>query len=217
MTGSDTRAKLLTAAQDALRDDGIAALSARSIAARAGVNQALVFYHFNSVGELVETACRRACDDSVLFYREQFAAVGSLAELLEVGRELHERERGLGNVAMMAQLMAGAQRDDVLASAARYAMSTWNAEIESVVRRVLVGSAFADIADPAGLARAISAGFIGLELYDGIDRLGAQQALDALQRLGVLVEVMDDLGPVASRALRARVRRTSRAGRATHA
>ena len=53
---------------------------------RAGVNQALVFYHFGSVGELVEAACRQACDDSVDFYRERFASVGSLVELLEVGR-----------------------------------------------------------------------------------------------------------------------------------
>jgi AcrR family transcriptional regulator len=205
-----TRAKLLKAAAQSLREDGMAGLSARAIAGRAQVNQALVFYHFGSVGELVDAACRQAVDDSADYYRERFATVSSLGELLTVGRELHERERATGNVAMMAQLMSGAQRDEALAGAARYAMARWNLEIEGVVRRVLRGSPLATIADPAGVARAISAGFIGLELYEGVDAEGAAVALDSLEQLGILVDVMNDLGPVARRALRAKVRKTHR-------
>ncbi|WP_304050861.1 TetR/AcrR family transcriptional regulator [Jatrophihabitans endophyticus] len=205
-----TRAKLMAAAVAVLRDEGMAGLSARTVAARAGVNQALVFYHFTTLNGLVDEACRQTVDDSVEFYRTRFAAVDSLVELLHAGRELHERERAAGNVALMAQLLSGAQRDDVLGDAARYAMATWNREIEVVVRRVLATSPLVGIADPAGLARAVSASFLGLELYEGVDREGALAALDALEQLGVLVEVVDDLGPVASRALRARMRRTRR-------
>jgi len=201
-----TRAKLLVAAAQSLREDGIAGLSARAIAARAGVNQALVFYHFGTVGELVDAACRQAVDDSADYYRDQFATVSSLSELLALGRRLHQRERATGNVALMAQLLSGAQRDTALADAARYSMDRWNREIESVVRRVVRDSALAEIADPAGLARAISAGFIGLELYEGVDAAGAAQALDVLEQFGALVDVMDDLGPIAQRAMRAKVR-----------
>ncbi|MBE7190144.1 MAG: helix-turn-helix transcriptional regulator [Jatrophihabitans endophyticus] len=200
----------MAAAVAVLRDEGMAGLSARTVAARAGVNQALVFYHFTTLNGLVDEACRQTVDDSVEFYRTRFAAVDSLVELLHAGRELHERERAAGNVALMAQLLSGAQRDDVLGDAARYAMATWNREIEVVVRRVLATSPLVGIADPAGLARAVSASFLGLELYEGVDREGALAALDALEQLGVLVEVVDDLGPVASRALRARMRRTRR-------
>jgi hypothetical protein len=163
---------------------------------------------------LIDATCRRAADDSADFYRDQFAAVSSLGELLALGRQLHERERATGNVAIMAQLMSGAQQDGVLAATASYAMARWNSEIEVVVRRVLRDSPLVGIADPAGLARAISAGFIGLELYEGVDPTGAALALDSLEQLGQLVDVVDDLGPVARRALRAKVRgsrtRTSR-------
>jgi AcrR family transcriptional regulator len=190
-----------------LRDAGIAGLSARTIAATAGVNQALIFYHFKSVTELVEAGARQAADERVAFYRGQFATVGSLPQLLRLGRELHEREREIGNVRMMAQLMAGAQQDENLATAARYAMQVWTREIEQVVRRVLDGSPLALIADPVGLAKAVSASFIGLQLYDGVDAEAASSALDSLEQLGVLVEVMDDLGPVARRALQAKVKR----------
>jgi AcrR family transcriptional regulator len=205
-----TRAKLLTAAAESLREDGMAGLSARAVAARADVNQALIFYHFGTVNELVDAACRQAVDDSAEFYREQFDGVSSLSELLTVGRQLHERERAAGNVAMMAQLMAGAQRDEALAAAARYAMARWNLEIETVVRRVLRGGPLATIADPAGVARAISAGFIGLELYEGVDGEGAALAFDSLAQLGLLADVVDDLGPVARRALSAKVRKSGR-------
>lgn len=203
---NSTRIKLLTAAAQSLRDDGLAALSARVVAARAGVNQALIFYHFGSVAELVQAASRESVDATAAFYHDKFAQVTTFNELLALGRELHERERAAGNVAMMAQLMSGAQWNETLAGAARYAMHRWNEEIEVVVRRVLEGNPLAEICDPAGLARAISAGFIGLELYEEVDKAGAEAALEALERLGDLVAVMDDLGPIAARVMRSKVR-----------
>jgi DNA-binding transcriptional regulator YbjK len=206
-----TRDKLLRATQEALVEDGIAHLSARTVAARAGVNQALVFYHFGTVSELVEAAAWALSEESVAHYRERFAAVGSMTGLLALGTEVHEHERTTGNVAVMAQLMAGAQRDEVLARAARHAMELWRREVEAVVRRVLEPSPIADVVDAEGLARALSAAFVGLELYEGVDPDGAAAALAALERLGVLVEVLDDLGPVARRAVRARLRRSARA------
>jgi AcrR family transcriptional regulator len=197
------------AAAESLREDGMAGLSARVIAARAGVNQALVFYHFGTLNELIDAAVRLAVDESADSYREQLAAVDSLRELLTLGRALHEHERERGNVAMMAQLMAGAQRDPALAAAARYALQRWNTEIEVVIRRVLGSSPLGALTDLSGLTRVVSAGFIGLELYDGVDPAGAAAALDALQDLAAVVEAMDDLGPVGQRALRATLRRMS--------
>jgi AcrR family transcriptional regulator len=218
---SDTRARLLRAAADVVRQQGAAAASARTIAAQAQVNQALIFYHFGTVSGLLEAACRQAADEAADFYRDRLARVTTFPELLELGRELHERERAAGNVAMMAQLMSGAMRDPLLARAASYAMSRWAAEIEAVVARVLSASPLGELADAAGLARAISASFIGLELYEGVDPDGAAQALDSLERLGVLAEVVNNLGPAARRTLRSKLKGTgsrhSRAGQAGRA
>jgi AcrR family transcriptional regulator len=202
-----TRAKLRSAATGTLARAGIAGLSARTIADRAGVNQALIFYHFGSVAQLVDVACRDAADARVDYYRGRFAAATTFVELLQLGRELHERERELGNVAMMAQLMAGAQQQEQFAATARYCLSKWQLEIEATMRRLLAGSPLGLVADPASIARAVSAGFLGLELYDGVDPDGARDALDSLERLGALIEVVDDLGPVARRALRAKLRK----------
>jgi AcrR family transcriptional regulator len=208
-----TRQKLLDAAADVLRHEGVAGIGARPIAARAGVNQALVFYHFDGIGGLVDAAVRRAVDDSAAGYADDLAGVHSLGELLAVGRRLHDRERAAGNVLMMAHLMAGAQQDEALAGAARYALTAWTARIAPVVSRVVDGSPLAELVDVDGLTGAIVAGFLGLELVDGVDPAGATRSLDTLESLGVLVEVVDELGPIARRALRTKVRRLRRASR----
>ncbi|WP_425560579.1 TetR/AcrR family transcriptional regulator, partial [Luedemannella flava] len=203
----DTRQKLIDGALGTVRSHGIAGVSARTVAAAAGVNQALVFYHFGSMDDLLTEACQVATTASVARYREAFAAVTSLRELLDVGRAVHEQERADGNVAVLAQLLAGAQTDGKLAAATGRALSIWVAEVEGVLRRLLENSALADVADPAGLAHAVSAAFVGLELFEGVDPAGAAAALTALERLGAVVEAVDDLGPVARRAVRARLRR----------
>ena len=208
---AETRRKLIEGAVETLRTRGIAGTSARAIATSAGVNQALIFYHFGSVEQLVDVACREATAERVELYRSRFAAVGSLRELLQLGRELHVTERRAGNVTALAQVLAGAQQDDGLAAAAREALGLWIAEIESALVRLTAASPIAEVANPAGLAQGVAAAFIGIELYEGVNPGGAAAALDTLEQLAVLAEVIEDLGPVARRALRARIRRTTRA------
>jgi hypothetical protein len=57
----------------------------------------------------------------------------------------------------------------------------------------------------------VSTGFLGLTLFDTVDPGGADQAVAALEQLAVLVDVLDGLGPVAMRAVRAKLRKTGRA------
>lgn len=205
-----TREKLEDAALNVLQAEGIAGLSARTVADRAGQNQALIFYHYGTLAGLIDAACRRSAEVSTARYRDQLAQVATFADLLAVGRRLHEQERELGNVRVMAQLLAGAQQDDALAATARFCLERWQGEIEPVVRRLLRDSPLALVVDAPALARTISAGFVGIELYEGADPDGARDALEALQRLGAVLEAIDDLGPVGRRALRSVLRRAGK-------
>ncbi|WP_128380183.1 TetR/AcrR family transcriptional regulator [Streptomyces cavernae] len=206
----ETKVKLLEGALRTLTEHGIAKTSARTVAASAGVNQALVFYHFGSVDELLAAACRHGAEQRVARYRDRLAAIGSLTELLDFGREMHQEERAAGHVAVLGQLLAGAQTHPALAPATAAGLDLWIAEIETVLRRVLGPTPFADLTDPAGLARAVAASFVGIELYEGVDPAGATAALDALEQLGALLAALEDLGPVAQRAVRHRLRRAVR-------
>ncbi|WP_073813861.1 TetR/AcrR family transcriptional regulator [Kitasatospora sp. CB01950] len=203
----DTRERLMDAATSALKRQGISGVSARSIAAEVGANQALVFYHFKTVEGLLAAAALRETGLRLERYRERFAEVRSLRELLTVGQDLHVQERENGNVALMAQFLAGATGYPQLAEVTAEALRLWTVEIEAVLTRLFTGHPLAEFLDLAGLAQAVTAGFVGLELYEGVDPAGAQGAFAALDQLGLLVEVVDGLGPVVSRAVRATVRR----------
>jgi AcrR family transcriptional regulator len=206
---ADTRQRLIDGAIETIRRHGITGTSARTIAATAGVNQALVFYHFGSVHELLEAACLAATEARVAPFTARLDEVADLRQLLELGRRLHAEERSLGNVMVLAQVLAGAQADPELAKATSAALQLWIGPIERALDRLLADSPVADLVDTAGLARAVGAGFIGLELFEGVDPAGAHAALDALERLAALVDVVQDLGPVARRALNAKLRKSA--------
>ncbi|QES48178.1 TetR family transcriptional regulator [Streptomyces venezuelae] len=205
-----TKEKLLAGALRTLVEQGIAKTSARSIAATAGVNQGLIFYHFGSVDELLSAACRFGAEQRVSRHRERLAGVGSLAELLDFAREMHEEERAAGHVAMLGQLLAAGQTQPALAAATAGGLALWVAELEGVLTRLLAATPLGEFADPAGLARAMAASFVGIELYEGVDPEGADRALAALEQLADLAQVLEGLGPLGQRAVRHGLRRGTR-------
>ncbi len=209
----DTRQKLLAGALKTLTEQGIAKASARTIAAAAGVNQALVFYHFGSVDELLAAACRHGAEQRVAVYRDRLDRVRTLGELMELAGELHAVERKGGHVAVLGQLLAGSQTQPRLAAATAAGLALWTEEVERVLRRVLAGTPLTGLLDVGGLAKAVAASFVGLELYEGVDPAGGERAFAALGGLTELLAVLEDLGPVAQRAVRARLRRSTAVNR----
>src|SRR5690606_31478072 len=176
--------------------------------------------HFGTVDELLSAACRHATEQRIARYGPRLAGIGSLSELLAFGRAMHEEERAAGHVAVLGQLLAGAQTQDTLAAATAAGLDLWIAEIERVLARVLPATPFGEFTDVRGLSRAVAASFVGIELYEGVDPAGAGAALDALEQLGALVAALEDLGPVAQRAVRHHLRGAGRrcsVGRATRA
>ncbi|KJY33098.1 MULTISPECIES: TetR/AcrR family transcriptional regulator [unclassified Streptomyces] len=204
---SDTRERLMEAAISALKRQGISGVSARTIAGEIGANQALVFYHFKTVEGLLAAAVLRETGLRLDRYRPALDAADSLRELLSLGQRLHQEERAAGNVALLGQFLAGSTGQPRLAEATAAALQLWTDELQRVLERLYTGHPLGEFLDLPGLARAVAAAFVGLELYDGVDPQGAAGAFAALDRLGALVEVVDGLGPVVSRAVRAKVRR----------
>lgn len=212
MTTRDTRERLIAGTLETIREEGLAAASARTIAAHAGVNQALVFYHFDSVDRLVAETCRVETTRLVALYRERFAAVRTLRELLEVGRALHAAERENGDVAVLAQMLAASATNPTLQAATADALRLWIAEIAPVVDRIISSGPLEGLVEPEALAQAIAAAFIGLELVESVDPGPTTRAFDELERLGLVAEAVEELGPVARRAVRRRLSRAMRAG-----
>src|SRR3954464_1578570 len=88
----DTRERLMAAAVETLREEGITGATARAIAARADANQALIFYHFGSVANLLLQAFLRTSDDQIARYRAAARDVDSLQDLVAIARRLHDED-----------------------------------------------------------------------------------------------------------------------------
>lgn len=62
LKNSTSRAALMDGVEGVLRDDGYAALSARSVAERAGLKHQLVYYYFQTMDDLLMATYRRHTD-----------------------------------------------------------------------------------------------------------------------------------------------------------
>src|SRR5438128_1914354 len=87
-----TRQALVDAAIESLRFDGFSGASARAIAARAGSNQSLVFYHFGSVAELLLAALDEVSARRLARYTAAVEHVGSPAELVTVAAAIFRED-----------------------------------------------------------------------------------------------------------------------------
>jgi AcrR family transcriptional regulator len=164
----DTRSRIVAAALDALREHGIAGISARTIARQGGFNQALIFYHFGSVEGLLMAVARTESERRTALYAPALRDVGSLSELVAVARYLHEEEFKSGTVAALTQMLAGASRSEELAGGVWDALEPWTALVGATIERLLAGTPYAGILPAEDLTSAVAALFLGIELLTGL-------------------------------------------------
>src|ERR1700722_10063046 len=99
--GDATRRALLDAAEELLISKGVAGITTRKVADRAGVNQALVHYHFGIIEELLLAALERVSvqvkERSQQIYRGERTFIDSWFEEMEA-MITTDFERGWGKV-----------------------------------------------------------------------------------------------------------------------
>jgi AcrR family transcriptional regulator len=167
--GADhTRARIVAAALEALRAEGIAGISARSIARHGGFNQALIFYHFGSVEGLLVAVARSESERRSALYAPALADVTSLSELVAVARRLHEEEFQAGTVAALTQVLAGAVGADDLSREIAASLRPWTDLVGDTIDRLLAGTPFAEVLPRDDLTAGLAALFLGIELLSGL-------------------------------------------------
>ncbi|MDQ3981398.1 MAG: TetR/AcrR family transcriptional regulator, partial [Actinomycetota bacterium] len=111
--GAHTRQRIMDAAIQTLREEGIAGTTARAIAQRGGFNQALIFYHFRSIPQLLMEAFSRTSDEQIARYEAAARDVSSLQDLVTIARRLHDEDLESGAVTAVVQLMAAATEPEL--------------------------------------------------------------------------------------------------------
>jgi AcrR family transcriptional regulator len=189
---SATRDRIVAATLETLEEDGFAELSARTIAARGGFNQALIFYHFGSLANLLLEAFERRSEEQIEKYRAAAADVTSLSDLVDVARRLHADDMETGHVTAVVQLMAAAsdseQRRALLAR-----FEGWIELVRDALTRALGDTPFAEAVPTREAAYAIASMFLGIELLARLDpdRSEADRVFDMMTAIARLGEELD--------------------------
>jgi AcrR family transcriptional regulator len=193
---TDTRQALIQAAIDSLRADGYGGASARTIAARAGCNQGLVFYHFGSVANLLLAALDEVSARRLKQYQAALDGVESPEELVGVAAAIFREDLDEGYVTVLAEMIAGASSTPGLGPEVAKRIKPWRAFATRAISEVLADTAFDGVVPGENLGHAVVALYLGLELLahlDG-DRKPAAALFDRAAKLAPLVAVLTSRG-----------------------
>jgi AcrR family transcriptional regulator len=188
----ETEAKILDAAFRRLAREGYAALSIREIAKDAGVNHALINYHFGSKDQLViavlDEANRRLLDRQQRMYR----GPSGFAEKWAAARRFYEDDLASGFVRVQAELWAASFSDPGLREKFLPRVLAWKEVVLGGVRDALETAEEYGVELPAPftsevIASLVSEFWIGMEFADLIGatekQLHHRATLDAIEQL----------------------------------
>ena len=190
---AEVRAALVAAAIEALREAGFAGASAREIAGRAGCSQALVFYHFGSVNDLLLAALDDVSARRMEAYRDLLEHASSMTALAESARSIFIQDLDAGYVRVLTEMITGAQAVPGLGDQVAARLRPWRDLAEEAVRRALGRSAASLLLPPAEAGHALVALFLGLELLTTLDG-DRRTALAVFDRLRSLARMLDMVG-----------------------
>ena len=192
--GTETRQRIMDAALETLREEGFAETTARAIARRGGFNQALIFYHFGSVPNLLIEAFRPFSEAQVERYRAAAQEVTSLSDLVEIARRLHAEDLETGAITAVTQLMAAASEPE-LGGPILERFEEWIRIVEQALDRSLGRYGLGGMVPTREGAYAIASMFLGIELLTRLDpeRSEAEKVFDMMAGMARLIE---DLAPM---------------------
>jgi AcrR family transcriptional regulator len=188
----DTKAKILDAAYRRLAQEGYAALSLREIAKDAGVNHALINYHFRSKDQLVIAVLDEANRQLLERQQRMYRAPTGFAEKWQEARRFYQLDLASGFVRVQAELWAASMSNPGLREKFVPRILAWKALVLGGVREAFATLEACGIELPAPFTADVVATWItefwlGMEFADLIGirehEIGHNAALDAIERL----------------------------------
>jgi AcrR family transcriptional regulator len=169
-----TRAALVDAALETLKTEGFRGTTARAIAGRAGVNQALVFYHFGGVEQLLLAALDATAAGRLERYRATMRAATTTAARIDAARRLYREDVESGHATVISELLAASLARPELRAELLTRMRPWIALAQSVLEDVAGDTPLATLIPLSDVASALVALYLGLNLLSRLDPASAQ-------------------------------------------
>jgi AcrR family transcriptional regulator len=195
--GADTRRALVEAAIATLKSEGFSGASARAIAKEAGCNQALVFYHFGSVVDLLLAALDEVSARRLQRYSAVMADVDGPDTLVALASEVFREDMETRDVAVLVEMIAGASSTPGLGAEVSKRIAPWRAFARDAIESGLASSGLGSLLPASEVSHAVVALYLGLEMLSHLDgdRDPATALFDQLGRLAPLLAALTAPAP----------------------
>lgn len=196
-----TRAALVESAIATLKSEGFAGASARAIARNAGCNQALVFYHFGTVVNLLLAALDETSGRRRQRYESEVTGAGGIEDLLRVATAIYREDLDEGHISVLAEMIAGASSTPGLGHEVSARIAPWIDFAEESVAATLASTGLAALLPPKDVAFAIVAMYLGIEMLAHLDddRSRAESLFDTARSLTSVLAAVLPAAPPAPR------------------
>ncbi len=178
-----TKPRIVDAALETLRSNGFAGASARQIARAGGFNQALIFYHFGSVRNLLLAALDTVSARRMAAYGPVFERAQTISELAALAREIYAEDLQNGYVTVLGEMVAGGVSDPELGREVASRLQPWMEMVERKLSVLVSGSLLEPLIPARDVAFAIVALYLGIDLLSQLD--GDHARAESLLDLGV--------------------------------
>jgi AcrR family transcriptional regulator len=187
---SGTKLQIVEAALRTLKTKGFAGASARVIAQEGGFNQALIFYHFGSVRNVLLAVLDLISERRMDEYGPAFERAGGPRALATLARTIRADDLERGYVTVLGEMVSGGVADAELGAEVAARIEPWIAIVERKIEQLLRGSPVLLPASPRDLAFGLVALYFGVDMLSHMqaDQSRAESLLDLGSRLAGLAE-----------------------------
>jgi AcrR family transcriptional regulator len=185
-----TKLVIVEAALRTLKANGFAGASARAIAHEGDFNQALIFYHFGSVRNLLVAVLDLIGERRMNDYGLAFERAGGPRELAELARRIYADDLERGYITVLGEMVSGGVADAELGAEVAARIEPWIAMIERKIEQLMRRSPALLLASPRDLAFGLVALYFGVDMLSHLqaDQSRAESLLDLGTRVAGLAE-----------------------------
>lgn len=184
--------RIIDATIETLQAEGMVGTTARAIARAGGFNQALIYYHFDSLDGLFFAVVEHFNQRRLDRFGPKLEQVSTFGELIDIAIALQSGEPAPAENGAVALVVAGWSGSSDHGPRVLEALRPWDNAVGDALRRITSSSGIAQTVPIGAVAHGVSALFLGLELLDRLDPDdgATNEVYEALAQLGTLATRM---------------------------
>lgn len=164
-----TKERLVEAALSTIKKEGYGGTTARAIAGRAGVNQALIYYYFGDIKNLLLAALDATSAKRMQTYKGLLEKTETIEDLVHLAKDIYREDLAAGHVTVLSELIAGSLQHKELGPEVTKRLRPWIDFAQESIEKVTKDTFLETLLPARDVAIGIVAFYLGVDLLHQLD------------------------------------------------